>query len=157
MEGLTLSETKSHCNRDGTSIESTSQAHTGLTQEMNELTISGAFLRLEEKDDLSGLECWSSGNKPENVSTSRTLNEKDIQEYENPGRKSDSQITDNTWTCEEDFAEICLDDEWVKVEILKRDCPSKGIFSVRRLDSGKQFEVEIMKLARWGSHEKESL
>ena len=85
------------------------------------------------------------------------MNEKDVQEHENLGRKSDSIITNNTWTTEEDFAEIWLDDEWVKVEILKRDWPSVGIFSVRRLESGKQLEVEVWKLARLGSNEKESL
>lgn len=55
------------------------------------------------------------------------------------------------------FAEVWLDDEWVKVEVLKREGLSVGNYLVERIDGcGSPFEVKAKELEDFGSHDPES-
>ena len=57
----------------------------------------------------------------------------------------------------EDFAEIWMNDDWVKVEVVKRDVPASGIYLVQRLDGhGQTFKVNAGSLAPLGLHDEES-
>ena len=58
---------------------------------------------------------------------------------------------------EEEFDEVLLEDEWVKVEIVSRDRLSEGVYLVQRLDHhGHRFEVKTEGLTRLGSHDPKS-
>ena len=55
----------------------------------------------------------------------------------------ESGITGKPSVFEEAFAEVCLDDEWLKVEVIKREGLSIGNYLVKRIDrSGSPFEVK---------------
>ena len=57
----------------------------------------------------------------------------------------------------ETFAEVWLDDEWVKVEVLKRKGLSEGNYQVERIDGcGSTFEVKAWELEDFGLHDPES-
>ena len=58
---------------------------------------------------------------------------------------------------EEAFAEVWLDGEWVKVEVITREGLSEGKYLVERCDRcGTPFEVEAQDLTSFGSHDPES-
>ena len=58
---------------------------------------------------------------------------------------------------QEDFAEVCLNNEWLKIEILKRNVDVEGVCLVQRLDGcGERFMVNAKDLAPFGSSEQES-
>ena len=57
----------------------------------------------------------------------------------------------------DDFAEIWLNDTWVKVKVEWREGSQTGKCSVKRCDGfGEQFLVKAAELARFGSHDPES-
>ena len=56
-----------------------------------------------------------------------------------------------------DFAEILLDEEWMKIEIIERTKPSGGYCLVQRIDGrGPRFEVNAKELVPLGSNDHES-
>ena len=58
---------------------------------------------------------------------------------------------------DEDFAEVMLEGEWVKVEIVSRERSSDGYYLVQRVDNiSDRFKVEAQRLTRLGSHDPES-
>ena len=96
-------------------------------------------------------------NSSENIEDKRKTTEKD---KEKEKKFLDSQVSDalgKSTVWEEPFAEVRLDDEWVKVEILTREVLTEGTYLVERLDRfGPPFEVKAQELTSFGSHEPET-
>ena len=58
---------------------------------------------------------------------------------------------------QEDFAEVCLNNEWVKLEILKRNVDVDGVCLAQRLDGcGQRLMVNTKDLVPFGSNDQES-
>ena len=160
-------------------------AHTGLTQEFEELSLSGDRVSqaLAEDELLDGLENLVTNGElvrdelfrpvgsekpnmiqgkelmkaPEDWRTS--IGEKNLQKNSHyPPKTIVRQIEMVKGTLmEEDFAEVLLDDEWVKVEVLTREGLAEGNCLVTRIDgSYSPFEVKIQDLTSFGSHDPES-
>ena len=63
----------------------------------------------------------------------------------------------NCLVWKETFAEVLVDDEWVKVEVLMKEDGNDGVYWVKPLDgSERQLKVNILELKAFGSHEPES-
>ena len=163
--------------------------HTGLTQDIAELVISGSYVRADqevclledgntgttnisscgdEKELESRIETINvtSNNQcplasevlaPENLNLSYEKGDKLQLSRNKHAVDSGESVKLNSLVWGEDFAEVLLQDEWVKVEIVSRDRISEGVYVVRRIDnSGHRFEVEAQGLTRFGSHDPKS-
>ena len=68
-----------------------------------------------------------------------------------------SEIPSKPLVFEEAFGEVWLNDEWVKVEVIKREGSSESDYLVERIDGcGPPFEVKVWELDSFGSHDPES-
>ena len=155
--------------------------HTGLTQEIEELNLTGVKqggdavgeeqhvnttlsedIRLNTmKPSLIDKEATPLSNRPrdgcdtgkQKISTKVTLKLDGCKMSKLP--RTEQMINRLVW--KETFADILLDDEWVKVEVLKKEDGNDGVYWVKPLDgSERQLKVNMLELKAFGSHEPES-